>query len=36
MRCLNYINIYGEMGNSVKVKEVDECNSTMTCDNHDY
>ncbi|XP_021900206.1 putative ripening-related protein 1 [Carica papaya] len=35
-RCLKYINIHGN-GRTVKVKVVDECNSTMGCDDeHDY
>ncbi|XVE77117.1 hypothetical protein DITRI_Ditri13aG0036300 [Diplodiscus trichospermus] len=35
-RCLKYINIHGN-GKSVKAKVVDECDSTMGCDEeHDY
>ncbi|KAH1073679.1 hypothetical protein J1N35_026007 [Gossypium stocksii] len=35
-RCMNYINIHGN-GKTVKAKVVDECDSTMGCDDeHDY
>lgn len=35
-RCLKYINIHGN-GKSVRAKVVDECDSTMGCDDqHDY
>ncbi|XVE63398.1 hypothetical protein DITRI_Ditri07aG0017200 [Diplodiscus trichospermus] len=35
-RCLKYINVFGN-GKSVRAKVVDECDSTMGCDDeHDY